>query len=126
MISGLFHHTPPHRFGGTSAWVKTEGAPLYDTPDGLLDLGFYEIEPNGVLFGHLATTTTATTTRPTGYYVPPNALGLTRATRIGTRYIDYFADGTAYNGSSTVDSKLSTPNAPVPLESDDQAAGNAL
>ncbi len=114
---------------GTTTWMGTVGTTLYDTPSGNLDVGYYEILNGGVLFGHLATSTTATTTRPTGYYVPPNALGLTRANRIGTRYIDRFADGTSYVGSSTVDDRftiLNIPNAPVPDEADDQAAGSAL
>ncbi len=111
----------------TSTWVRTVGIPVYDTSSGNLDVGYYEILNGGVLFGHLATSTTATTTRPTGFYVPPNALGLTLAHVVGTRYIDTFADGKSYIGSSTIDANMSLiPNAPIPDEATDQAAGSAL
>ncbi len=104
------------RFGDLPTWVHTEGMVLYDSTSGNLDIGQYEIVNGTMLFGHLATTTTATTTRPAGYYVPPNALGLTRVHRIGFRYIDYFSDGSAQWGDPAVDSLLGQLNAQIPVK----------
>jgi hypothetical protein len=33
---------------------------------------------------------------------------------IGTKYIDYFTDGTSYPGDPDIDANLSKPNAPIP------------
>ncbi len=113
-IIAIFHPAP-HHFGGTSAWTGDYTVPIYDTQSGNLDVGDYVIQNGGVLFGHLATSTT-------GFYVPPNALGLTLAHLIGVRYIDTFADGKSYVGSSTIDATLTS----IPDEATDQAAGSAL
>jgi hypothetical protein len=74
-----------------------------------------------------STGTDTTTTEPTEASSPvpsdsvvptePAPQGLTEVHIIGTKYIDYFTDGTtttAYSGDPDIDSHFSEPNAPIP------------
>ena len=54
---------------------------------------------------------------PTTPAAAPPPIGLTEVHIIGTKYIDYFTDGTtvtAYPGDPAIDSHFSEPNAPIP------------
>lgn len=104
------------KLGGTTTVQVTPsvivGVPLYDTPSGNLDVGFYEMLPGGPR-AHLGKTVTGTTTLPDGYY--PVIQG-TQATVIGKQYVFYDANrkviGTSTDQSITT--KLQTKDAPLP------------
>lgn len=128
----LFIHPVHKHFSGTASWVRTEGSNLYDTPSGFLDFGYYVVLPDASVLANVATTTipsgtTTTQVIPAGVHTMktiPN--GFTLAHAIGTHYVDYFSDGTSYIGSSTVDSNLNKPNAPVPTQAQDAAVNASL
>jgi hypothetical protein len=68
-----------------------------------------------------ATTSTDTSTEATSDSVTPvepPPQGLTEVHIIGTKYIDYFTDGTtiaAYPGDPAIDSNFDKPDAPIPM-----------
>lgn len=132
LILSLFTPTHTTFAGKSSAWLYSRCTDLYDTPSGKLDLGYYVVSPGAIIIAHTATSSviTATTTQMTPdairvVAIPPN--GFTVAHVIGTRCIDTFSDGISYIGSSTINAALSSqPNASVPDEAIDAAAGSAL
>lgn len=120
-LGSWFHHAPPPVAGTTATWVKTTGQTRYDTPSGDLDLGFYVLTPTSIL-AHTATTTllsatSGPTTIPDGIR-DVNAIpkGFIEAHAAGTKYLDYFSDGTIQVGDPLLDAALSTKDAPVPVK----------
>jgi hypothetical protein len=79
-------------------------------------------------------TAAETTTGPSNLIVPtePPPQGLAEVHIIGTKYIDYFTDGTtitSYPGDPKIDSNFDKPNAPIPTHDGltwDHTAGQNL
>ncbi len=122
MVTAFAYHAPkPQTFAGTTTWVQTVGRDLYDTQSGDLDLGFYVAEPSGTFMVHQSTTTiTSATTSdvilPDGIYRSKTKPAGTQAHIIGTKYIDYFSDGTKQVGDPAVDSAVGAKDAPTPTK----------
>ena len=122
-------HAAPHAFTGTGGkvvWTYTKGKELYDTPSGNLDAGFYVVNSDSSNLAHLASSLTATTTQPDGFYPVKDVTGLNQAHIIGTRYTDYFSDGNAYIGDQALDANISKSNAIIPSITNDQVVGTQM
>ncbi len=117
----FFHRNPAlpdsQRFGGAATLVDVSGVSVYDTQSGNLDIGYYSIDSFGVIYAHLDSTITASSTIPDHISeVKDIPKGFVAAHQVGMAYVDKFSDGSIQAGNPTVDDAFAKNTGPAPTK----------